>query len=1401
MSQIKKLQKGGIIDQNELRTKFAENLKQYNLRPQDLREIQTRGDAFLNYMSSGDKKFSMDPLTNRYNIEGEGADQFRGSDEDINSNWFSGRLKFDSPEKYNSFIAKVYNDTIKSSPTSVPTSTPKSDRRIMNLNDYINSTIGGENWEYKMKQFQDDAGRYADIYKTSGDLLNAYEKDLLDNPNDVGVDKENVLAMRKILASDSPDKWTQYMEQAHKMGWSPQQYLLSDSAKQAIQDKKDQEEKERQAKEAEAAALQLQKEKEAQALTEAEALRKAELAAKGPTVRDWKGFLYDPKDTSGLSQVSPRLDYSSPEEVESAYKNFQDWIANPANKSNTGAYIVDNDFLKEATRLAAHYRGSMASGKRFKNDLITDSKQRDLAYAKYNEMLPFFKGLSENKIYPHLYYIPEKYHVQFKLKGGKFEFTPKIIKAADGVKVMTLKDYNDKYAVKPETSNNAPTGMRAVKKEKTLAGAGLLRNIQTGADLAMIAPGAVGVGAGVVGTLAGLAADAQDENVSSGQMWGNLALNTALTAGSLIGLGGLKTALKASKVAKEVATVGKLALEGEKVANIASKAAKLESGVEATKALANISKAAELTKGKTLGEVYNLAKQTRNVGLLKDVQKIGQVTTEIANAPKLINTNKLVSGAMKAGKVGAQGVALSNLASLPGAIDVVKKAAAGDWDIITTDEAKLLTNSAFGLKAGITGARTLANRTRGSIGKYYGTEKVGAEGAKLSAEINGKTITIDKSELSKMPSKNPLNWGKNKEAKELIVNKYNKDLPTGESKITIDDLKNIKLQSIDAVKGTREASKYLDPNKNLYLQEKAAQWRNKYKAFGDNSVPQVTPPNLDQDIKNATLSRGLSARNKGKNIKPSAQAKPTAPVNQNVSKASASTLSKRAAQISKGSSKNKKAAQQYLSNKKVSKHQHGGIIKANNGLKVQREWAVNPLNWLRNESNPDVIQNSNLPEVTTTAKRINPNTIKRSNLPVVTVTAKRIDPNAWKKSVKFGISNNELNAQDINVTPENTPENIIGGQPWKQLSINPKTQDLFGENSVSLQTGNNGLGSSNINQRSGILPGLKTIGKNIGKNIDQYDLGNLARYFNDINTNERVTRLKNRAAVDANFTSPMLQGIYQRSTTPYSTLGQNIATKTQAQARNIARRTSDFDKAAGIMLSGADKANEIMMNARTNDQQRLDQMQAQQDAQRLQLGSQNAQIVAGNKARAANMFSTIGTNLAAQELGAGQSRANLIAGLVQNVEAKQARNIRQKLYDRSTNPEYQKALEEYQALNTEEGQSPYYKQWEATKGTGSISTPWDKSAQYKSYMNAIKSKRSWLDDYNRQTSNLNAALQYGATPSYKKGGRLSLEERLFLQNTKDNNKAKLKQYEMFLKTMNLDNSRTQKALNDMFKTK
>jgi hypothetical protein len=165
-----------------------------------------------------------------------------------------------------------------------------------------------------------------------------------------------------------------------------------------------------------------------------------------------------------------------------------------------------------------------------------------------------------------------------------------------------------------------------------------------------------------------------------------------------------------------------------------------------------------------------------------------------------------------------------------------------------------------------------------------------------------------------------------------------------------------------------------------------------------------------------------------------------------------------------------------------------------------------------------------------------------------------------------------------------------------------------------------------------------------------------------------------------------------KMTKPYTLLGQKQAATVMNAANRMANSISDVDKGIGAQFTGINQANTIQDKSQAADQQRIDQLTAQQMNSDAKVNAYNLETLGKNRGLDAAAFKNIQLINANQNLAQNTAITNLIRGIAANIPVKAYKKTQEQLYKAYTDPNLQALESKYEFLNSDAGKKQYYDQ-------------------------------------------------------------------------------------------------------------
>lgn len=1070
-----------------------------------------------------------------------------------------------------------------------------------------------------------------------------------------------------------------------------------------------------------------------------------------------------------------------------------------------------------------------------------------------------------------------------------------VLKAQEGNK---LDAYLTKYA-KPSKQS----GIQSTVPTKSRDISGLVRG-STGLDktilaanLGMLAPGAAGVAAGLVGTGLEAYRDATDEN---GWTWGdtgNLALNLGLTAASFVGMGFLKGVTKGTKAA----------VEATKALDMAGDTSKVLKGVaESAKGTGNVTQVSNAIKGinefaagksiKNLGELATLAKEDKAV--MGHLSVLTGFSEGLAKNPNIISSLSNITSLATVGKTAktvGTGVALVGGAmNLGGATDALKKVYNGNISDLSLEDVNSLASVAFAAKIAGTHAKM-------KIGKKYGLQATENTPARVEATIGKERVILNDANLIKDKKVDVPFLNRNKELKQKFVDEHNKKIDTQiaatkdadaikelqKSKATIKDV-----GKIDVIKETNSGFKVKEgvdyiSDQNRDLQRLGIRWANRYgmapnagrvatSTWGktkETLFGTPTKPVAEAVKEQAAVAKEMKQLGPHVPIKPKAKAvkkplqlkasefakkanpKPIVmaegkngvyyvPEKQSLQLPGkkqiqipelTKTKNERVFELSAGKTP-KKAPKK--APKKTPKKLQGGILKYQNASEVP----MGPLNrpiWKKGYTN--TLDNSGVDyQKGLLMKGQNtfsvPSQAKTGNSYYGGVTNELIQKN-WDPEIlksagldptdvsKWPANASELLQKHVESRPElfsqlkdqTSPSHDKFGMDWYYTGIkNPSNRvpDMVPMESkpMALETkpvvALTPTGTS-INAGVSQTPGaINTIWDKMKGGLDSTSIANGLMALNTYGANAWIGDEQRKAISAGLYQLPYMPHQYLRVDKPYSLEANKQAAEVNSQGKRMAASTSDLNQGAAMRFQGLKQANDIITKGQGLDQERMDKIRGMQIESNAGVDSYNTQTLGKNRGLTGEAMQKIHLVNANQRNAQNTVTNNWLTAWDKNYGLNQYKQNMAKYFDMTNDPQLKSLSDEYTDFAGEKGQANTKALYEANKAnydktalhSGTPYPTFENSKEYKTWQEQSGKKLDFLKtqmkpmEKAQQQLNLDQQMLY-----FKKGGGLTKEQKIDIDNAKFNNIKRLKETELTYKAIMHNNEMLQKALIKVFK--
>lgn len=356
-------------------------------------------------------------------------------------------------------------------------------------------------------------------------------------------------------------------------------------------------------------------------------------------------------------------------------------------------------------------------------------------------------------------------------------------------------------------------------------------------------------------------------------------------------------------------------------------------------------------------------------------------------------------------------------------------------------------------------------------------------------------------------------------------------------------------------------------------------------------------------------------------------------------------------------------------------------------------------------------------------------------------------------------------------------------------------------------------GEIQFNKAGGILKGQSGLGiigkknlkgymtdfiKELPNKVDAVDVSNTAMLAKTLDTNKKAFAAQQKAAAVVPRMSTM-SSINIKQTTPYSLAAQGQINTLQNQAYKLGKATSDLDKYLGVQLSANSQIGDIRTKAMQMDQQRNDQLAAQQLQSDANVKKYNLQVADKNAANVAAAEQKIHLLAANKLLSDNTAINNWLLARDRNMQYKESKAAGKALWDEYSSPEYTGAYKEYETAFSPESENEVKTAFDKIikDPTRNVNLTLEDYEPYKELLSKRKLATEKWKAAQQKIGSLN--LQYSLIGSKAKGGSLSKEDRIEIDKAKSNNKRKEKDLEYIYKSILKNNELLQKALLKIWK--
>lgn len=1019
----------------------------------------------------------------------------------------------------------------------------------------------------------------------------------------------------------------------------------------------------------------------------------------------------------------------------------------------------------------------------------------------------------------------------------------------------------EKYA-KPTMKVPSESGLTTPTKSRDISG--LVRGSSDldkailASNVAMLAPGWIGVGAGLVSTGLEAYKGATD---TDGWTWGDsgqLALNLGLTAASFVGMGFLKGAAKGAQIGIETAKALDKAGDFEKVLKGVSSSTKGIKGSDAVKtAITGIKDFAKLNPAaKSLKELALAAETAKDTKTLADLATITTFAENLAKSKTLLQlpsfgkaAKATAKGVRYAGTAAAIGGAAANMGTV---VDAAGKIVSGNAKDLSLDEIGAMTSVLFA-------GKLIGTHAKIKVGKKYGLESTKKTPASLETTVKGKKMiiedpeTIGKLQKLKIPFKES-----NVEIKKEFITKHNTPIDAEiakldtvkdaikiktleNSKATLDDLKSTKIKFNEASESGFRVKRNIDVggDQSYVMQQLGMRWANRYglapnakkvatSGWGKTKEFLMGTTNPNYKTPNPPTGAEKAARLAFKEsrvvLARDASGAPTKFHKTLKNK----DLPKRIQQVEvKQAKKSSDIGQRELANRKkqleayvkeyqaLKKHELGGVIKYGDG--TGKEGVAQTSNISLGTLDPKSLQiiAKNKARLNYNPKGVTPGIFddKGEYTPEFIEIRKKITPE-WFNANKDAI--NKKIAESGSTYKVETPEQLVAGaSDYKPGILHDIVLSTARDTTPMTPMASKELPKTPINPA--FVPAAK--GTDIVADIQQKpgawdqikgyinptSVANSLMYANTVNTNRQVGNLQRQAIANSLYQLPYMPHSYLRVDRPNALQASKQAAEVRSQGKAVAAATSDLDRSTATRLQGEKLAQDVIEKGQTADLSRFDKLRSLQAENDASINQYNTQVLGKNRGLAAEAFKQIPLITANQKLSNASALNNLIVAGERNYGVNRYKNAMDEYWKMSNDPKVKAAGETYSVeagdIGRNKAMAEYELEKESLKGTDKAALQFEESEAFKNWegrkLGLEKNLSALLEPIRTKQSWLQ---HYQPLIYMKKGGTaLTKEEKIDIDNAKFNNAKRLKDTEWAYKAIMHNNEMLQKALIKVFK--
>ena len=181
--------------------------------------------------------FDFDTTTGKYSVSGEGAEEYKGSDEDIDNNFFTGNLKVGGDKNKAMSVAMSILTKAQANPSTQATQPQKEKATLDSIdNETIRQFGTASNYERHLQEAKTDEDRKKLAYEVVTNQLNNYIKSSEENKDKF--DFADVEKAKNLLNTVKTGDWDKVLDESAKsFQWDLTSFLLTPEQKAALEEK------------------------------------------------------------------------------------------------------------------------------------------------------------------------------------------------------------------------------------------------------------------------------------------------------------------------------------------------------------------------------------------------------------------------------------------------------------------------------------------------------------------------------------------------------------------------------------------------------------------------------------------------------------------------------------------------------------------------------------------------------------------------------------------------------------------------------------------------------------------------------------------------------------------------------------------------------------------------------------------------------------------------------------------------------------------------------------------------------------------------------------------------------------------------------------------------------------